>query len=147
MVVDARPEISGERLACTLLSAGIKCSHMALDALTHMIKSATKVMLGASAVKSNGAAVARAGSALVAMASANARKPVLICAQSIKFHDEVQLESITSNEQGDPLVCPTSLRCVRCVHEHMHQSDSAGLDAGNSDSAEQTRDYGKLDCK
>ena len=113
LVVDARPEISGERLACTLLSAGIKCAHMALDALTHMIQSATKVMLGASAVKSNGAAVARAGSALVAMASANARKPVLICAQSIKFHDEVQLESITSNEQGDPLVC--SLNCSEAV--------------------------------
>jgi translation initiation factor eIF-2B subunit delta len=106
LVVDARPDISGEKMACTLLSAGIKCSHMALDALTHMIKDATKVMLGASAVKSNGAAVARAGSALVAMASANARKPVLICAQSIKFHDEVQLESITSNEQGDPMVRP-----------------------------------------
>jgi translation initiation factor eIF-2B subunit delta len=104
LVVDARPEISGENMACKLLSVGIKCSHMALDALTHMMKDATKVMLGASAVKSNGAAVARAGSALVAMASSNARKPVLICAQSIKFHDEVQLESITSNEQGDPLV-------------------------------------------
>lgn len=101
---DARPEISGEQLCAVLLDHGIKCSYMALNALPHMIGKASKVFLGASAVKSNGTAVARAGSALVAMAASNARKPVLICAQSIKFHDEVQLESITSNEQGDPQV-------------------------------------------
>ena len=69
------------------------------------VQDVTLVMLGAAAVKSNGAVVARAGTALVAMSAAMERKPVLICAQSIKFHDEVQLDSITSNEQGDPLVC------------------------------------------
>lgn len=106
---DARPEISGENLCAVLLDHGIKCSYMALNALPHMIGKASKVFLGASAVKSNGTAVARAGSALVAMAASNAQKPVLICAQSIKFHDEVQLESITSNEQGDPQVWFQSL--------------------------------------
>ena len=68
-------------------------------------------MLGCAAVKSNGAVVARAGSALVAAAAAAERKPVLICAQTAKFHDDVQLDAITSNEQADPAV-----RCRICSH-------------------------------
>jgi translation initiation factor eIF-2B subunit delta len=67
--------------------------------------SVTKVLLGASAVKSNGAVIARAGSAMVAMAAAQAHKPVLVCAQSIKFHEDVQLDSITENERGSVQVC------------------------------------------
>lgn len=114
--VDARPDISGENLCARLLDNGIKCSYMALNALPHMIGKASKVLLGASAVKSNGTAVAKAGSALVAMAASNAQKPLLICAQSIKFHDEVQLEAITSNERGDPRVC-TSMQTYVGIYE------------------------------
>lgn len=102
MCVDARPHYEGERLCRTLLHAGIKCTYMALHAISFSMKAVTKVLLGASAVKSNGAVLARSGTAMVAMAAAVERKPVLICAQSIKFHEDVQLDAITSNEQGDP---------------------------------------------
>jgi translation initiation factor eIF-2B subunit delta len=113
MCVDARPNMTGERLTGTLLRAGVKCFYMALNAVSHMMRSVTKVLLGAAAVKSNGAVVARCGSAVVAMAAAGQRKPVLICAQSIKFHDEVQLESITSNEQGPK--SPLHSRCSKAA--------------------------------
>lgn len=51
----------------------------------------TKAFLGAAAVLSNGTVLSRAGSAAVAMVAAAAGKPVLVCCESIKFHERVQV--------------------------------------------------------
>ena len=61
-----------------------------------------QVFLGASAVLSNGTVMSRAGSAAVAMMAYASSKPVLICCETYKFHEKVQLDSITANELGDP---------------------------------------------
>ena len=61
-----------------------------------------QVFLGASAVLSNGTVMSRAGSAAVAMMANSSSKPVIICCETFKFHEKVQLDSITSNELGDP---------------------------------------------
>lgn len=66
------------------------------------MREVTKVMLGASAVLSNGTVMSRAGSAAVAMTAAASSTPVLICCETYKFHERVQLDSITHNELGDP---------------------------------------------
>lgn len=63
---------------------------------------AQQVLLGASGVLSNGTVVSRAGSAAVAMMAAADSTPVLICCETYKFHERVQLDSITHNELGDP---------------------------------------------
>jgi translation initiation factor 2B subunit (eIF-2B alpha/beta/delta family) len=62
----------------------------------------SKVFLGASAVLSNGTVISRAGSAAVAMSAAACERPVLICCETYKFHERVQLDSVTSNELRDP---------------------------------------------
>lgn len=62
----------------------------------------SKVFLGASAVLSNGTVISRVGSAAVAMLAASRELPVIICCETYKFHERVQLDSITSNELGDP---------------------------------------------
>lgn len=46
--------------------------------------------------------MSRAGSAAVAMMANASSKPVLICCETYKFHEKVQLDSITANELGDP---------------------------------------------
>lgn len=68
--------------------------------LTHLVW--VQVFLGASAVLSNGTVMSRAGSAAVAMMAYASSKPVLICCETYKFHEKVQLDSITANELGDP---------------------------------------------
>ena len=108
--VDGRPHFEGETMCRRLLAAGVVCTYVHLNAISYAMKPVTKVLLGASAVKSNGAVVARCGTAVVAMAASAEHKPVLICAQSIKFHEDVQLDSLTSNEKGDPQV-----RCTTCI--------------------------------
>lgn len=61
-----------------------------------------QVLLGASGVLSNGTVVSRCGSAAVAMMAASNSTPVLICCETYKFHERVQLDSITHNELGEP---------------------------------------------
>ncbi len=60
------------------------------------------MVLGASAVLSNGTVIARCGAAAVAMLAASRERPVLVAAETYKFGERVQLDSFTSNELGDP---------------------------------------------
>ncbi len=66
-----------------------------------------QVFLGASAVMSNGTVMSRAGTAAVAMMARAQSKPILVCCESYKFHERVQLDAITHNELGDPDVLST----------------------------------------
>ncbi len=90
-----------DHIACTR-QADIACSYTLLNGLSYIAREATKVFLGAAAVLSNGTVMARAGSAAVAMAAAARSTPVVICCETYKFHERVQLDSITHNELGDP---------------------------------------------
>ena len=46
--------------------------------------------------------ISRVGTAAVAMVSEGAGRPVLICCETYKFAERVQLDSITANELGSP---------------------------------------------
>jgi len=102
VIVDARPLLEGRTLLRRLLSAGIPCDYVLLNGLEIGLSQATKVALGAAAVMSNGAVLSRVGTAAVAMAAAAAHVPVMVCAETYKFHERVQLDCITYNELGNP---------------------------------------------
>ncbi len=102
VVVDSRPLLEGRALLTRLLKAGIPCEYVLINGMMSALSNATKVMLGAGAVFSNGAVLSRAGTAVVAMAANAAHVPVMVCSETYKFHDRVQLDSVTYNELGDP---------------------------------------------
>ena len=58
-------------------------------------------MIGASSLLSNGTVFASAGTGLIACLAKNKRVPVIFAAESYKFCDKVQLDSIVFNELGD----------------------------------------------
>ncbi|CAG8560314.1 7387_t:CDS:2, partial [Acaulospora colombiana] len=62
----------------------------------------SKVFLGAHAFMSNGALYSRVGTALVAMMAKEKNIPVIVCCETYKFTDKVQLDSFVMNEQGNP---------------------------------------------
>lgn len=101
-VVDSRPFWEGKQLLETLQEAGIPCGYIQLNALTFVMKQVTKVFLGASALMSNGAIYGRVGTACVALLAKDNHKPVLVCCETYKISNKVQLESITQNELGNP---------------------------------------------
>ena len=102
VVVDSRPLLEGRALLTRLLKAGIPCEYVLINGMMSALHNATKVMLGAGAVFSNGAVLSRVGTAAVAMSAYAAHVPVMVCSETYKFHEKVQLDSVTYNELGDP---------------------------------------------
>lgn len=101
-VVDARPLTEGKRLLQSLREVGIPCGYIQLNALTYVMQQVTKVFLGASALLVNGSIYGRIGTACVALLAKSHHVPVLVCCETYKISNKVQLESITQNELGNP---------------------------------------------
>jgi len=100
IVVDSPPMNEGRELLATLRAVNIECSYIQLPALTYVLQDVSKVLLGAAALMSDGSVAGRVGTAVVALAAHNSHIPVLVCAETYKISNRVQLESITSNELG-----------------------------------------------
>lgn len=90
----------GKKLLSVLSSLGIPCKYVLLPALGSIITEASIVLLGAHSLHSNGAVFSRAGTALVAMMAKQYSIPVVICCETYKFSEGVQLDSFTKNELG-----------------------------------------------
>jgi len=56
------------------------------------------VFVGAHSLHSNGAVFSRAGTALVAMIAKQHSVPVVVCCETYKFSEGVQLDGFTKNE-------------------------------------------------
>ena len=101
-VVDARPLTEGKRMLESLREVGIPCGYIQLNALTYVMQQVTKVFLGASALLVNGSIYGQIGTACVALLAKSHHVPVLVCCETYKISNKVQLESITQNELGNP---------------------------------------------
>ena len=102
IVVDTRPLFEGKNLARALSDLGLEVQYSFVNCVDHVIKSATKLFLGAHAMMSNGRLYSRIGTALVAMAAHEANIPIIVCCESIKFTDRVALDSFVHNEIAPP---------------------------------------------
>lgn len=101
IIVDSRPLFEGKKLAKILTMNGLKVQYSLITSITSIFQDVDTVFLGAHAMLSNGFLYSRVGSALIAMTAKNKNIPVLVCCESIKFSDRVQLDSVTYNELGD----------------------------------------------
>ncbi|KAL3636514.1 hypothetical protein CASFOL_018813 [Castilleja foliolosa] len=104
VIVDSRPKLEGQKLVRRLVGKGISCTYTHINAVSYVMHEVTRVFLGASSVLSNGTVYSRVGTACIAMVAHQFRVPVLVCCEAYKFHERVQLDSICSNELGDPNV-------------------------------------------
>ncbi|CAG8591843.1 1678_t:CDS:2 [Ambispora gerdemannii] len=102
IVIDSRPRLEGKKLLKCLTEAGINCTYAFLHAVGFVLRDVSKVFLGAHAFMSNGTLYSRVGTALVAMMAKDNHIPVIVCCETYKFTDRVQLDSFVMNEQGNP---------------------------------------------
>lgn len=98
IVVDSKPLFEGRKLARKLANAGIKVKYFLITAASHAMKQASKVLLGAHAMMSNGRLYSRVGTAIVSMLAHNQSLPVIVLCESVKFTERVALDSIVGNE-------------------------------------------------
>ncbi|KAE9590280.1 hypothetical protein Lalb_Chr21g0317951 [Lupinus albus] len=102
VIVDSRPKLRGKLLLRRLVEKGLSCTYTHINAVSYIMHEVTRVFLGAASVLSNGTVYSRVGTASVAMVAHTFRVPVIVCCEAYKFHERVQLDSICSNELGDP---------------------------------------------
>lgn len=127
--VDSRPLLEGRKTLKILREADIPCSYILLNCISYVMKDVTKVLLGAAALMTDGSVLGRVGTACIALAAH--RKPVLVCCETYKISNRVQLESITGNELGDPkLVYPEqqeNLRTLNLLYDLTPSSYVSGI--------------------
>lgn len=99
VVVDSRPQLEGVA-TLSALSPRLACVYCSLTGAPAMMRSVTRVILGASSLLSNGAVLAPAGTAMVAAVAKAAGVPVWVVAESMKASDVEQVDAIVSNELG-----------------------------------------------
>jgi hypothetical protein len=103
IVIDSRPLFEGRELAERLLEAGIPTTYGLLTSLSSLIPRVSLVLLGTSSLLANGAPYARSGTAMCAMMAHEYHVPVIICCETYKFSDRIQLDSFVVNEAGNSL--------------------------------------------
>lgn len=103
IVIDSRPLYEGRLLAESLLAAGVPTTYGLLAAVSTLMPRASLVLLGTASLLSNGAPYARAGTAMCAMMAHGYHIPVIICCETYKFSDRIQLDSFVINEAGNCL--------------------------------------------
>lgn len=103
-IIDSKPLFEGKKLLKKLAKfENIKLHYNLINSLSSVLEKSSidYCFLGAHSMLSNGRLYSRVGTALIAMASKNKSIPVLVCCESMKFSDKVQLDSVTLNELGD----------------------------------------------
>ncbi|KAH7711492.1 initiation factor 2 subunit family protein [Aphelenchoides avenae] len=89
-VVDDAPKGSGLTLVRTLADRSIPCTYGLLSSVSYQLEKCDVVLLGCSAILSNGYAVVARGSSLVALNAHAVNLPVLIAAKTYQFVDKVR---------------------------------------------------------
>lgn len=102
IIVDSRPKFEGKSLLRRLVKKGLSCTYTHINAVSYIMHEVTMVFLGAASVLSNGTVYGKVGSACVSMVAHAFSVPVLFCCEAYKFHERVLLDSICSNELGNP---------------------------------------------
>lgn len=102
ILVDSRPFLEGQELLRRLVSKGISCTCVLINAVSFILPEVTKVLLGAHALLANGYVMARTGTAQIALLARSFNVPVLVCCETHKFSERVQTDAIVYNELGNP---------------------------------------------
>ncbi|WVR09357.1 hypothetical protein IAU60_006423 [Kwoniella sp. DSM 27419] len=125
VVVDARPLLEGRDLLAALSAAGLPCTYIILPILSSILPQADLVLLGGSALHSDGALYSRSGTAIVAMLAKEHRVPVVACVETYKFGEKVVLDGVATNELG------TTEGLLNLPHHHKFGlKDAVGLEGG-----------------
>ncbi|EFA02518.1 translation initiation factor eIF2B subunit delta [Tribolium castaneum] len=102
VVIDGRPLLEGRTMLQRLVQIGINCTYVQMNAVSYVMNQATKLLLGAHALLTNGYVMSRIGTAQVALVAQAFSKPVLVCCETYKFSEQVLTDSFVYNELGDP---------------------------------------------
>lgn len=102
IIIDSNPWFEGKKLSESLVAdpnlKEMRISLGAHNSVSHYIDQATKVLLGAHAMMSNGYLYSRVGTMGIAIEAHDVKVPVIVLCESVKFSDKAPLTSYEMNE-------------------------------------------------
>ncbi|KAF2652213.1 IF-2B-domain-containing protein [Lophiostoma macrostomum CBS 122681] len=124
IVVDSKPLFEGKQLARKLSDQGLSVKYLLITSASHAVKQATKVLLGAHAMMSNGRLYSRVGTAIVSMLAHAQTLPVIVLCESVKFTERVALDSIVGNElaPADEILSESERKALLPLKDHLPDS-------------------------
>ncbi|XP_052871948.1 translation initiation factor eIF-2B subunit delta [Anopheles cruzii] len=102
IIVTARPREKENAMLEQLVSQGVSCMCVLINAVNYVMPEVTKVLLGAHALLANGSVMSRVGTAQIALVAKSYNVPVLVCCETHKFTERVQTDAFVYNELGNP---------------------------------------------
>ncbi|XP_037867267.1 translation initiation factor eIF-2B subunit delta isoform X1 [Bombyx mori] len=102
LVVGSRVSPDAAEMLRRLCARGLPCTYVDFTAVNYVMKTVSKVVLGAGALLANGAVVSAAGTAGVALAARARNRPVLVACHTHKFIDSLYTDAFMHNQIGDP---------------------------------------------
>ncbi|TKR80451.1 hypothetical protein L596_014524 [Steinernema carpocapsae] len=99
MIIDSPADRTAKQMLKNLSEHNITIKYGLLDAIGYVIRDVDVVLLGCTAILSNGHAVSDRGSSLVALTAQAFNIPVLIAAKTYKFVDKVQTIDKSAREK------------------------------------------------
>ncbi|CAH0405620.1 unnamed protein product [Chilo suppressalis] len=102
VIVGTRTRHAPRHMMRRLAACGVPCAYADLTALTYVMHTIDKVILGASALLGNGCVLGAAGTAQTALVSRAHNVPALVACETHKFSARVHTDAFVYNEIGDP---------------------------------------------
>lgn len=102
IATESRPRMQGLLTIKQLDALGIPTSLIVDSAVRYFMKEADLVVMGADAVTVNGSVINKIGTSQLAMAAHEARKNVIIAAETYKFSPRTLLGELVEIEERDP---------------------------------------------
>ncbi|XP_075992595.1 eukaryotic translation initiation factor 2B subunit delta isoform X2 [Anticarsia gemmatalis] len=102
VVAGARHSGAAPQMLRRLTAHGLPCTYVDITALSSIMHTINKVVLGAGALLVNGSVLGALGTAQVALAARARNVPVLVACETHKFSERVQTDAFVYNELGDP---------------------------------------------
>jgi ribose 1,5-bisphosphate isomerase len=101
IATESRPRLQGHLTIKQLDSLGIETSLIVDSAVRYFMKDTDLVIMGADAVTANGSVINKIGTSQVALAAHEARKNVIIAAETYKFSPRTLLGELVEIEERD----------------------------------------------
>ncbi|XP_028166112.1 translation initiation factor eIF-2B subunit delta [Ostrinia furnacalis] len=104
IVVGARvgPAARARDMLRRLVAKNVPAAYADITAVSYVMPTINKVLLGASALLVNGSVLGSLGTAQIALAAASYNVPALVACETHKFSERVHTDAFVYNEIGDP---------------------------------------------
>lgn len=97
IITDSRVRLEGKKALKELVRQKIHCTYILISNVSYHMPEVTRVIMGAEGLTNNCCLLNKVGTALICCIANAYKKPVLVCVETYKLSEKVQIDSICFN--------------------------------------------------